>query len=98
MTPYQLAIMLVERYPDLQALGPVGGAGVGQRNTFAQYLAGQLSAKIKANGDSYPIEGALLSGRHAREISYEEHGGEPVVSSLTGSGFDLTLFRLREPR
>jgi len=96
VTPYQLAIMLLERYPELSSLGPVGGAGIGQQTSFSQYLARQLSGQIKVNGSSYPIEGAFLSSRSAKEISYVDSAGNPVVSSLTGSGYDLSLFRLRE--
>lgn len=96
LTAYQLAIEFAERYPDIVAhLGKqVGGAGIGERTSLAQYLALELSKLIRDNPD-YSIEGAFISNRYVKELSYE-YDGEKVTSSLTGTGYSLSMFRLRE--
>jgi hypothetical protein len=96
ITPYQLAIELDGRYPQVaQALGQeIGGAGTGARNSLAQYLAKQLSDRIRRD-PTYPVEGAFVSNIGVQRYSFTAPDGEEIVSSLTGSGFDLSLFRLR---
>lgn len=97
MSAYQLAIELHRRYPEVAgALGqPVGGAGVGQRNSLAQYLAKQLSDRIRDDPD-HPVEGAFISNRDVLRLTYQGPDGAPLTSSLTGTTFDLSLFRLRQ--
>lgn len=95
LTAYQIAIEFAARYPeDTRRLGfPIGGVGTGQRNSLAQYLAGQLSRNISA-GRMTEIEGGFLSNQHLNDITFQ--GGEGTIrSSLTGSGFTLSMFRLR---
>jgi hypothetical protein len=96
MSAYQLAIELDHRYPDIaQALGyEVGGAGAGQHSSFAQYIARQLSGHIR-DDENYPVEGAFMSNVNVDTLRYRKPNGEMVTSSLTGSGFDLSMFRLR---
>ena len=96
MTAYQLAIHLDARYPQVaQALGvKVGGAGTGERTSLAQYLARELSRRIK-NDRHHRVQGAFLSNEAVRELVYEGGDGRSVVSSLTGTSFDLSLFRVR---
>jgi hypothetical protein len=97
MSAYQLAIAVDRRWPRVRAaLGnlPVGGLGIGTRNSLAQYLAGELSRRIKS-GDLTTIEGAFLTDQDLAELVYVESDGRRVTSSLTGSGYDLSLFRLR---
>lgn len=95
-TPYQLAIMFKERFPeDFECIGlPVGGAGTGERRSLAQYLAGQLSRKM-AKGDLPNIEGGFLSNIRLRNLSFNDSDGTIIMSALTGSQYDLSLFRLR---
>jgi hypothetical protein len=96
LTAYQIAIEFARRYPEAVAeIGfPLGGLGAGRRNTLAQYLASGLSRKIK--GEHLPgIEGGFLSNWHLQDISFEV-GGEVIHSSLTGTDFTLSMFRLRE--
>jgi len=95
LTAYQLAIEFDRRHHDIvRDCGyQVGGAGIGERNSLAQYLALELSRHIKDNPD-YPIEGAFISNQDVRELSYN-YGQEVVTSSLTGSGYGLSMFRLR---
>jgi hypothetical protein len=93
-SPYQIAISFAERYPDtFEHIGKaVGGRGTGQRTSLAQYLAQELSARIR-DGIITHIEGAWLSGEFLREVEFNNQG-EPLYASI--SGYDLSLFRLRE--
>ena len=95
LTAYQLAIEFDRRHHDIVAqLGKqVGGAGTGERTSLAQYLALQLSRRIRGN-PAYPIEGAFISNQYVRELSYD-HGSQVVTSSVTGTGYSLSMFRLR---
>ncbi|WP_433260549.1 hypothetical protein ACQPZF_24420 [Actinosynnema sp. CS-041913] len=97
MTAYQLAIKLDEAHPEVaRALGvEIGGSGIGSHNSLAQYLAHELSRGIKEAGGSYPIEGAFLSNDHVTALNYVTSDGREISSSATGSGLDVTLFRLR---
>lgn len=97
MTAYQLAIKLDHAHPEVrQALGlEVGGAGTGSHNSLAQYLAGQLSQRINRQGTDFPVEGAFLSNDHVTSLTYVGPEGEQRTSSLTGTNFNLSLFRLR---
>jgi hypothetical protein len=96
ITTYQLAIKVHELHDDLaESLHlKIGGAGTGEQTSLSQYLAKQLSAQIKRQ-DNYPIEGAFLSGISLVELRFKRHDGEPLTSSVSGSGYDLSLFRLR---
>lgn len=96
VTAYQLAIELQHRYPDVvEAIDrPVGGVETGQRNSLAQYLANQLSRAIKAD-PSFPVEGAGLWGGHMSELVFVVDG-RPVRSSLVGTPYPLSMFRLRD--
>lgn len=95
VTAYQLAIIVDLLHPDLrQAMNSsVGGAGT--RKSLAQYLANQLSRRIKSDGADYPVEGAFLANDHVVDLAYETGAGDKIHSSLTGSGYDLSMFRLR---
>ena len=99
LTAYQLAIKVDAVHPNI-AIGlgvEVGGRGVGERSSLAQYLARELSARIKrANeaGASFPVEGAFVSNEHLTALSYTKADGTELTSSLTGTGYDLSVFRL----
>ncbi|PWK82580.1 hypothetical protein C8D88_113173 [Lentzea atacamensis] len=97
MTAYQLAIKVDRAHPEIakELKAEVGGAGKGY--SLAQYLAHQLSQRIKSGGDDFEIEGAFLSNDDVRRLTYSGPDGEPFDSSLTGTGFDISLFRLRRP-
>ena len=96
LTAYQIAIEFARRYPDIvKELGwPVGGEGTGKRNTLAQYLARWLSQLVKDNPRGQ-IEGGFLSNQHLDDIRFD-NSGEIIHSSLTGSGYTLSMFRLRD--
>lgn len=95
LTAYQLAIEFDNRHHNIvRDLGyQVGGAGIGERNSLAQYLALELSRLIRDNPE-YPVEGAFISNQNVRELSYNR-GNEIITSSVTGSGYSLSMFRLR---
>lgn len=97
LTAYQLAIKVHAARPEIAAaLGVlVGGAGTGAQTSLAQYLARELSRRIKADPAGHPIEGAFVSNDHVTAIEYRSHAGNTITSSLTGSGYDLSLFRAR---
>ncbi len=97
VTAYQLAIKVHAANPQIAAaLGvTVGGAGIGSRTSLAQYLARELSRRIKADPDGYPVEGAFVSNEHVTSVQYRDTEGNAITSSLTGTGYDLSLFRVR---
>jgi hypothetical protein len=103
MTAYQLAIKIDHRHPHIrQALGPdvkLGGEGTGTHHSFAQYLARELSRNIKRHqelGEWFPVQGRFLSNEHVTELRYRDLDGVERRSSLTGTGYDLAMFRLRD--
>ncbi len=98
MTAYQLATKVHELNPQLAGdLGlSLGGKGTGSHNSLVQYLALELSRQIKRHGEAYPVEGAFMSNELVKDLRYNGPDGE-VTSSLTESGFDLSLFRSRHP-
>ncbi len=95
LTAYQIAIEFANRYPDDAAqIGlAIGGAGAGQSNSLAQYLARQLSQGVH-RGQLPQVEGGMLSNVHINDIGFNTSSG-PIHSSATGSGFALSVFRLR---
>ena len=97
MTAYQLAIKVDAAEPQIaQALGvAVGGEGTGSKTSLAQYLARELSRHIKADPDHYPVQGAFVTNEHVTAVKYRTAAGKDIISSLTGTGFDLSLFRTR---
>lgn len=98
LTAYQIAIEYSRSFPDdVSKLDlPIGGAGVGQRSSLAQYLARELSRRIK-NSEITNIEGGFLSNLHLHDINFEVEGQEePIHSSLTNTNFTLSMFRLRD--
>ena len=97
VTAYQLAIELQRVHPEtVAAIGkPLGGSGTGQHDSLAQYLANELSRQIKAQAAEHPVEGAFLSNQNGRSMTFTALDGTEITSSLVGTGFDSSLFRLR---
>ncbi|MFD1957803.1 MULTISPECIES: hypothetical protein [Paenibacillaceae] len=94
ITAYQLAIEVKKRHPEIvKDLGyKVGGQGTNEQNSLSQYLAQQLSQRIKS-GEISNIEGAFLSNQNLEEIAFDNNG-ERLVSSLTDSQYDLSMYRI----
>ena len=95
LTAYQIAISFAERFPtDHGFIGKqIGGKGTGPSQSLAQYLARELSARIR-NHRLPGIEGADLHGTHLKKLEY--HSREGVLESSTGSSSELSMFRLAE--
>lgn len=99
MTSYQIAIRLDDEYPEVaRALKvEIGGRGVGSRTSLANYLAKRLSDLVRSDGD-HDIEGAFLSNQGVTALYYIDRKGRSIESSMTGTPYDLAIFRLRDKR
>jgi hypothetical protein len=95
LTAYQITLAFAQRHPDaVTAIGePIGGAGIGQRSSLAQYLARELSQRI-ARGQLPQVEGAFLSNHYLDDVTFTS-GGDVIRSSLTESQYPLSMFRIR---
>ncbi len=95
LTAYQIAIEFARLYPDdtRQIDLPIGGRGTGQYNSLSQYIAGQLSQRMKSGALS-DFEGGFISNKYLSEISFENE----IISSLTDTEYDLSIFRLISPK
>jgi hypothetical protein len=94
LSPYQIAIEFARLYkPDYQRLEQqgfsLGGEGAGANNSLPQYIGRELSSRRIAI-----IEGGFLSSRHMQDLLFGFEG-ERIQSSLTRSGSDLSLFRIK---
>ena len=94
LTAYQLAIKFAIRYPEEFATlrYQVGGIGIGEHYSLAQYLAHELSTRIKSD-EITDIEGGFLSNLHLDNIIFDNIG-QKIESSLTKTKVDLSMFRL----
>ena len=93
LTAYQIAISFAELFPDEHdRIGKqIGGKGTGPSHSLAQYLARELSDRIR-NDRVTGIEGADLHGMHLKKLEYRS--GEGNIESSTGSSSELSMFRL----
>ena len=93
MTPYQIAIRLDEQQHDVvESIGtPIGGEGTGQHNSLAQYIARELSKRIK-NGTISNVGIAFLYSGNLKTLEYK-HGSRTIKNSL-GKSWNLSMYRL----
>ena len=94
LTAYQIAISFADRFDsDYRLIGKrIGGKGCGPSQSLAQYLARELSARIKKHG--LPgIEGADLHGAHLEKLEYRS-SKKCTHESSAGSSSELSMFRL----
>ena len=94
LTAYQIAISFAERHErDMDRIGKgIGGRDTGLPYSLAQYLARELSQRIRT-GRITEIEGRFLHGAHLRALVYRSPDGN--MESSTGSA-SLSMFRLRD--
>ena len=94
LTPYQIAVELVRRYPrilmDLKM--PLGGKGTGTQNSLCQYIANELGTRIQ-DGRIKDIEGRFLANDFLVKLSYKKPDGGEVESSNRGKEY-LSMYRL----
>jgi len=102
VTTYQLASIISELFPHVVQASKLklGGRGVGDLQTFASQLAGELSNRIEVNGDKYPIEidyfGTDCITDMEFSVNRDVNDGKPTIkSSVTGAGREVALFRLK---
>ena len=89
MTSYQIAICLDKQYGLVKAMGkPIGGKGTGQHNSLAQYIARELSTRIKKKRISR-IEGAFLYRGYLKTLQYKQN-----IENSLGESWDLSMYRL----
>ena len=96
LTPYQIAIELTNKYPNLcQDLGmELGGAGTGFQHSLTQYIAQRLSGRIR-NEHIKNIERAFISNMHLTDLVFKDSNGQEIHSSKTDQD-TLSMFRLRQ--
>ena len=95
LTPYQIALKLKENYPNIyeEIEKPIGGKRTGRRDSLAQYIANELSKRIKS-GEIKDIEGAFLFREYLHKLEYQSDDG--MIESSSGESYDLSLFRYKE--
>ena len=95
LTAYQIAIAFAERHrDDVESIGKeTGGRGTGLSHSLAQYIARELSQRIRTHR-IIGIEGRFLHGMHLRTLEYRSPDGR--VESSTGTSADLSMFRLAD--
>jgi hypothetical protein len=91
---YQIAIAFAGRFPDLfERIGlPLGGPGTGKHYSLTQYLAGELSRRIKS-GEITHIEGAWLSTLRLHRLEFDLQ--DDVLDVPTPQEV-VSMFRLSE--
>jgi hypothetical protein len=92
VTAYQLAIEFDRRHGDIvKKLGyQVGGSGIGEHRSLAQYIALQLSQGIKTKRLADIIDGALISQRDVQSMRFST-GLESSVNGAAG----MAMYRLK---
>jgi len=94
LTTYQIAIDYALQFPeDLERMEyEVGGKDTGVHYSLAQYLALQLSTKIKS-GEIKNIEGRFISSRYVSSFVFDS-GDIHCESAISGRHGSLSMFRL----
>ena len=64
----------------------------GVESSLPQYIAGELSERIRTEAIT-DIEGACILNLHVADIRFDS-SRQSIASSLTGTQFDLSIFRL----
>jgi hypothetical protein len=93
LTPYQIAIEIEQRFKkEFAEIGkPVGGKDTAQHDSLAQYVAHELSRRIKDRNITN-IEGRFLCRMNLHSLKYK-YSDQIIESSLEQTA-DLSIFRL----
>ena len=95
ITAYQIAIEFAKRFPEAKNALPdheMGGKGLGKQYSFSQYIAQQLSQKIKS-GQITDVEGSSLGNLHLAGIQFK-YDDEIIKSSMDYGDFGVSIYRL----
>lgn len=95
VTAYQIAFEFAQKHPaDVQTIGfPVGGKGTGERNSLAQYIAGELSRGISTKRIT-KIERAFLHTHRISNLSFQ-YENNTVEASTPESQYHISMYRLK---
>ena len=100
LTAYQIAIEYSKSYTeDFKKIGkPVGGKDTGKHNSLSQYIARELSRRMKPKGELFGlIEGGFISNDYLVELRFDSvKEKKKIKSSLTKTDYDLSMFRLKK--
>ncbi len=97
LTPYQIAIELTVRHSTLceDLKMELGGANTGLHNSLTQYIAQQLSTRIKNTPLCNIIEGAFIFNMHLTDLVFRTSEGRDIHSSNSDQA-GLSMFRLKK--
>lgn len=92
VSAYQIAIVYAERYPEaFRAINmPIGGAGTSLSNSLTQYIARELSGRIKS-GEIADIEPAWFRRDYVKHLDFT-YQNETISATNPAA---LSMFRLR---
>lgn len=93
LTAYQIAIEFNRLYPEdaNEVDNEVGGSGSNQHHSLAQYIARELSSRIRRQ-EILDIEGAFLSLNDCTRLVFSNQDGQVVASPND----KLSIFRIIE--
>ena len=96
LTAYQIAMEYAEQYPeDLERMEyEVGGKDTGVHYSFSQYIANQLSTRIKKEDITY-IEGSFISNKFVSNFIFDSEKFH-LESSAIGDRAKISMFRLKQ--
>ena len=95
LTVYQIAMEYAEQYPeDLERMEyDVGGKDIGVHYSFSQYIAKELSTRIK-NKKIRDIEGRFISNKFVSNLVFDSDNYH-LESSVIGDNYTISMFRLK---
>ena len=93
LTAYQIASAIARDHPETHAAinKPIGGKGKGKEpgHSLAQYIANQLSRRIKS-GRIKDIEGGFLYSDNMKKLMFRSSGGDIQATTRL-----ISMFRLK---
>jgi hypothetical protein len=86
ITAYQLAIKVRRLDPEVARELEIGGEGAGRHQSLTQFLARELSQRIKRSGGNYFVEGAQLSSVDVTAMKFRHPEGAPSPTATLAQG------------